>query len=54
MDQFVRNAVVGDDREAIFLEASPEIVGEGVGVGLGVLEADGRDVVGDRGHDALF
>ena len=30
VDQVLRNAVVGNDREAIFLEASAKLVGEGL------------------------
>ena len=46
VDQLVGNAVVGDDREAIFLEALAELLGEGLGVAVGVVQRDGRDMVG--------
>ncbi len=55
VDQPVRNAVVGDDREAIFLEAVPELLRKGVRVAVGVLETNGRNLVCvDRGHGILF
>ena len=43
VDQLVGNAVVGDDREAIFLEAPAELLGEAVGVAVRVLQRNGRD-----------
>ena len=55
VDQRVGDAVIGDDREAIFLEAAAELLREGVGVAVGVGQRDGRDVVvGDRSHGARF
>ena len=55
VDQLVGDAVVGDDREAIFLEAAAELLGEGVGVAVGVVQRNGRDVVvGDRSHGVDF
>ncbi len=51
LDQRVGDAVVGDDGEAIFLEAAAELLGEAAGVAVGVLQGNGRNViVGDRGH----
>ena len=38
MDELVRDAVVGDDREPKFFEASAELLGEFVGVTVGVLQ----------------
>src|SRR5689334_16531821 len=37
VDQRVGNAVIGDDREAIFLEALAQLLSEAVGVAFGVL-----------------
>jgi hypothetical protein len=55
MDQLVGDAVVGNDREAIFLEAVTQLLGEGVGIAVGVLQRNGRDVVsGDRSHKTLI
>ena len=54
-DQLVGNAVVGNHRKAIFLEASAEALREGVGVAVGVLERNGRDgVSSDGSHELLF
>ena len=38
VDQLVGNAVVGDDREPIILEAAAQLLGEVVGVAVGVLK----------------
>src|SRR6476620_12326222 len=38
VDQLVGNAVVGDDRETIFLEALAQFLREAVGVAVGVLQ----------------
>src|SRR4029079_9709666 len=55
MDEFVRNAVVGDDRESVVLEAAAQLLRELVGMAVGVLQRDGRDVVvGDCGHETLL
>ena len=37
-DQRLRNAVLGDDREAIFLEAAPELLSESIGISVGLLQ----------------
>ena len=51
VDQRVGNAVAGDDREAIFGETVPELLGEGIGIAVGVRQRDGGDVVvSDRGN----
>ena len=55
MDQLVGNAVVGNDREAVILEAAAELFGEVIGIAVGVLQRNGRDmVVSDRGHDLRY
>src|SRR3954454_15016237 len=55
MDQRVGDAVVGDDREAIFLEALAELLGEGLRVAVGVLQRNGRNVVSsDRSHRLIL
>src|SRR4051794_9620311 len=43
MDQIVGNAVVGDDRETIFLEASAKLLREAFRVAVRVLERNGRN-----------
>ncbi len=55
VDQLVRNAVIGDDREAIFLKAVAELLRKALGIAVGVLQGDGRDgVSGDRSHGTLY
>ena len=55
VDQIIGNAVVGNDGEAIFLEAPAERLGEAIGIAIGVLQRDGGDVVsGDRSHGGAF
>jgi hypothetical protein len=46
VDELVGDAVVGDDGEAIFREASAEPLGEGIGVAVGVGQRDRGDRLG--------
>src|SRR5690606_32010939 len=49
LDQLVGDAVVGDDGEAKFLETPAQLFGKGVGVAVGLDQADRSDmVVGNR------
>src|SRR6185369_5875250 len=51
MDKLVRYAVVRDNREAIFFEASPQLLSECIGIAVGVLQGNGGDIVSsDRSH----
>ena len=53
LNQVVGNAVVCDDREAVVLEASPELLGEGVGIAVGVVQRNGRDFVSSDGSHGV-
>src|SRR4051794_23537250 len=41
MDQLVGNAVIGDDREAIFLETTAQLLSETIGIAVGALQRNG-------------